>query len=1293
VTFPAILVLLLAPAPRDLALYIPFDSDAAPVLGGMRVTHISGEPDRVPGLRAEAADLTSDCRLQVGGPFPQGEGTFALWMKPGWPGGDQATHYLLSLYGDPGLPDCWLRNRFSLAAAGGRLSFTVFGAEAGQQWVLPVDAPTLTDGAWHHVAVTWEGVNNGPGAATLRMYMDGQCVAEQAGQAISMGPSASLLDLGRDSDASPDYAQALVDDVFLYSRALTASEISVAVSQVLAGAGQAPVDAGPRARSVPGWLFPELPCRIEVTVPVREEPLGAAVGLVRLSLAEQLRAMGLPASLDPARMRFVSADTGAEVGSRWSAPVLEWSLGPGGPGDPPRRLLLYFAAHGYDYLGPLLVAGPPAASTDAGDRTEPAEDYALSAYGDAWDFDEGDTEEIDAFGDKPEYIRDVRVASGVLTAHVLEDPYIIWGSMWGPEDAGHRRVRIDVSRHNLLVMRVRQSVETATWRIFGRPVGSDQLLQYEFPVTGTQWQTIRIGLRRDARWAGTLSAFRIDPTEKVEADVSIDCVWLLPSVQCQAGAVETLGNPSSEAAHVALTVPDVRPVAGSEQEVVVRVLDGTGAPVAGQPVVLWLSAGSAGRLLPADQPALALPDGRVRGITGADGGLRARLVAGAKVAEASATVLAAAEFPTIEAVPVPIATVPGPPDHYVVLTGGVTIVPEADAPLPVPAYVADACGNRLSVAGRRLTWSVDGGRLEQAQEATDAAGSASARLVPDMADRWVYHVRVQDDQGLSGMSGDICVLPRGPWAEPVRLGGNGYFVAGAAPFLPLGGFYAVWIPRPAPPGQEEGRVIAPFTSASEEDVHHWFGFLRSQGVTAMRLMLRTHGPDGTEAMDVGGRVNRRLFAKVLRLLDIGRQCGLRFMLTLHDDYDKPVYCNERHLRNFALPALEGVDLDTLSPSQRRFLVDQRLLSPPERYTAPDAIACQDQYTREIVGYLRDNPALFAWELENEMVNCPVEWVNHQVDVIRSVDAITPVCVSHGGGGVATADPLWWTTRSKVDFYTYHLYPLGTTTPEVDYGAGVDLLARYGRMAGTCFLGESVGDEFNDYPAQRDADRRYIARDIIWLSLVNANPGCFFWNARGTELAEFRLVHEVTSKLDWTTWRRKRPPVAVLVTHPVGDDRYYATPQGQADWAMMGRYCQHFLSSGQDFDFATDPGGYQATCDLSRFAPPAQAGQPLLASEGFQLASLTREDGREGLVYVRSFAGVRPWEVSPGRTMYLRGRAPAPLQMKLGLPLPKVTARIWDLDTGGVESRDVAGDGVLDLGTTDHDFAILWSAAE
>ncbi len=46
-------------------------------------------------------------------------------------------------------------------------------------------------------------------------------------------------------------------------------------------------------------------------------------------------------------------------------------------------------------------------------------------------------------------------------------------------------------------------------------------------------------------------------------------------------------------------------------------------------------------------------------------------------------------------------------------------------------------------------------------------------------------------------------------------------------------------------------------------------------------------------------------------------------------------------------------------------------------------------------------------------------------------------------------------------------------------------------------------------------------------------------------------------------------------------------------------------------------------------------------------------------------------------------------MLLDLDAERVTLRVWDLNTGEERTLDAAGDGALDLGTTDHDFAVLW----
>lgn len=1275
---------LVAAAPPDgLVLYCPFDGSLAPLWCEEGITPTPADLPLVPGMRGDAAHLAWDYAFTVGDAFPVTEGTFAVWAALDAVPDPTQPRYLMCIYGHPSVAESYMHNRFCLFIQGGQLTMQVFpaeGATVGPQ----ADVSAWQPGEWHHVACTWSGINSGQADAALRLFIDGEVVAESAALQLDMGRTATLWNVGRDSDGSADYGLASFDDLFLYRRALSPGEVAAGVAWVRAHTG-ATVRV-PAAREVPGWLAPELPFRATAVVAPARRDLTNPVAHLSMEAGGTL---SVPDGLEQllASVCRVFAE-GTELAAEPAAGVVRWAVPGRIAAGEERRFDVYFGAARYAYAGPLQVpCEMPAAP--AGRTALAPTDFATATFGDAWDFDEGDTEDIDQFGDKPEYIRNVRVEDGALQADVEQDAYIVWGSMWGPEDKGKRTFRLDPTEYNQLEIRLRQSVPWSNWDVMGRVAGTESLVAYKFPVSGQGWQTIRIDLVRDANWRQPLSAFRIDLTNEMKAQAAIDWVRLTQGVPAELTGLQTLGAPNGAATQVALEVADSAPIAGSGQDVAARVTDAQGDPVAGQPVVIAIGEG-AGTI--AESAATALKaDGGLRGLTGPDGRFVVRYEAG-RQAGSTDELVARTEFPDMESQPLRATVQAGPPDHYEVLSLEPRIVPESDMPLPVRAQAVDACGNPLPLEGRGLVWEVAEGRLEDAAAATGADGSATARLVPDMTRRWVYTVRVTDDQGMTGQSGPICVLPKGPRPDRVRLGGNGYFATGPGqPFVPLGGFYGVWVPAIAEPGQEKGRAIHAFNEATEEEILDWFGFLQAQGVTAIRMMLRTHGPDGTEAMDIGGRVNRRLFATTLRYFDLARRFGLRFMLTLHDDYDKPVYCNARHLKRFALPAFAGEDLNALPAHQRRFIRDQELVAPAERYTDPDAIACQDQYAREIVGYLKDNPVVFSWELENEMVDCPVSWVNHAVDVIREVDPETPVCVSHGGGGIVTGDPLYWTTQSNVDFYTYHLYPVGMTRPGTDYGAAVDLLTRYGRMAGTCFMGESAGDEFSSYPPERGGDRRYVMRDIIWFGLVNGNPGSFFWNARGYEVEEFRLARRLMDRIDWTAWERQRPTIAVRIDHPLDDDKHWRSPEGQAQMRVMEQYVQHFLGQGVDFDFATDAAGYATVCGVDAFEPPALTAVPRI-SPGYQLARLTRADGQQGFAYARNFAGIVAWEVKPGQTMWLRQRATARLVAGLGAEIEGAEVIAVDLDTAEERVVKAGVGGSVDLGESEHDYALLWGAA-
>ncbi len=921
-------------------------------------------------------------------------------------------------------------------------------------------------------------------------------------------------------------------------------------------------------------------------------------------------------------------------------------------------------------------------------------DYAATAYGDAWDFDEGDLEAIDQWGDRPEFVRNREVRDGVLHLDVATDPWFVWGDMWGQVPRSQRPVAIDLTRFPVLRLRVRQSCAEARWDLYARVGTSPDLLHHEFRVTGNGWQTVRIDLVRDAGWGGVLTAFRIDPTSRVEAaHVEIDWVRLVNEVEARRGAPELLGPAGTPPPHrleLRAAAPGVE--AGGRQNLVCRAVDAQGKPVGGWPITLRLESASDGSLASGDGPSLAEGPRVRRAITGEDGTATVVLAAGRRAGKGAEKVTAAAVGAAPEAA-LAIDVLVGPPHHYVVTPDTPLRTGPAELPQTVTAQVADAAGNPLPAPGRRVSFRAPpGAAVEPAAAETDARGQCRATTTTDPARRWVWRVEVEDSEGLRGASAPITFLPEPPRPNPIRVLPNGYFAdAEGRPFVPLGGFYANWVQNETPDG--EWRRLRSFTDTTDEEKRAWLRFLADSGVTALRFMLRTHRPDGMEPMDIGGRVNPDLFAEAVRYLDLGREFGIRFQLVVHEDYSKPVYVNRDPIERFALRHYTSEQLAALPPFQRRFLVERDILKPAGlRYTDPDAIACQDQYARELAQALRGNPQVFSYELENEMVNCPAAWASHAIEVLHAVDPGVLVGVSHGGGGLHTADPLWWHRNVRLDYYNYHLYPAGTTSAEMDYGAAVDVLARYGRMAGVCFLGESAGDEFSGHPGREQ--RRWVMRDIIWMALTNGNPGVFFWNARGAEVGEFRCAREAMGMLDLASFERAVPEIGISVDHPLADDKYYRTPQGAKDHAMMGRYAQHYLALGVDTDFVVGPqaDAYPLRCTLAEFDPPVPRRRPFRPGPGWQLRYLARKDWGQVLVYIRNLAGIEPWR-PPGderaRTLCLRTRSAAPLEVGLDLPAgPPYRAEVFDLDTGTRRSLRLEPGSALDLGSSDHDWAMV-----
>ena len=1285
---------------QDLLLYMPFDGrvEAALSQGSPIPKSVSDAIAFTPGLRGLCARIDSDCRLSTPGNFRREAGTVAFWLRPPWDGRDQTGRTLFCLYGHRTLKLSWMKNRWSIVAGRGQLGLSVYGADSGQRVSLSSSIATWQRGQWHHVAMTWRNFNSGRADAEFGLYLDGERVGAKKGLRIEVGPVSDTLDIGRDSDASPDYAQADFDELHIYGQALSPEEIRQAVALVRAVTSE-PVLPARKGSWRPEWWNDAWRFRCRVEVPASGAASDAAARLP-FDLQSDIAGLGVRGAVDPASVRIVWCDPNTGECAKTARPVpmlLEdnaavWRA-PAASGAP-IKAHVYFGLIECDTATPLFVrsirrlwpAAPKAGKV-------PAPDYASDTYGDAWDFDDGDFEGIDQWGNKPWCLKNRKVDNGVLSFDVSEDPWFIWGNMWSQVQGTHRPVAIDLDKYPVLKMRVRQSCPSAEWQIFGR-AGSPALRTHKFTVKGQGWQVVRIDLRKDARWRGVLDAFRIDPTAHVkEAHVEIDWVRLTLELEARRARVETLGSPSGQPARLMTMAPRTTVTAGQTQTVQVLASDAQHREVAGLPVTLRLKTRHDGRLECSPKSrTLGLGPRARRGITNDQGRIEAVLVSSRRAGEAADVLEASVDFSTLRSPEVTIRVRPGPAHHYRVSPTRPVTLRERQFPLTVQVQIVDEHDNALGIAGRRVALTAPpGARLEPTSVTTGADGRAQAALRVDVAKRWVYRVEAQGQDGLTGRSAQFSVALDQPRPDPIRLLPNGYFAhADGRPFVPLGGFYANWVQSETPDG--EWAKLNSFTDTTDDDKRRWMRFLHESGVTALRFMLRTHRPGGMEPMDVGGCVNQALFADALRYMDLARETGLRFQLVVHEDYTKPMYYNEKALRGFALPQFAGEDLDALRPAQRRFIRDQRLLIDiAEKYTDPDAMACQDLYARELVAALRNNPQVFAYELENEMVSCPASWANHAIEVIRSADPAALVCASHGGGGLHTADPLWWHRNVRMDFYNYHLYPHGRqTTPEIDYGAAVDVLTRYGQMCGVSCMGESAGDQFRLHPSVET--RRWVMRDIIWMGLTSGNPGVFFWNARGSEVREFKMARDAMAQLDLATFRRAKPEIGIDVRHGLDHDKFFRSPAGANAYAMMGRYSQHYLSQGVDFDFTFEPERYEQHCDLSQFAPPAAKHRRLRVPKGWQCKYLARQDWSEALVYVRNLAGIEPWDSKMGRRgawrQYLRQRARRSLLLELDLPAGRYLVHAYDLDAQTVAKCEVRGNEAITLGTTDHDFALV-----
>ena len=99
----------------------------------------------------------------------------------------------------------------------------------------------MVAGAWTHAAITYDGVK-------ANFYINGVPDALEVKQPFTFGVNDESLIMGCDFPGGDEYFDGVMDEVFIYSRALTEAEIS----QVMAGGGSV-LSVGPSGKLGVTW--------------------------------------------------------------------------------------------------------------------------------------------------------------------------------------------------------------------------------------------------------------------------------------------------------------------------------------------------------------------------------------------------------------------------------------------------------------------------------------------------------------------------------------------------------------------------------------------------------------------------------------------------------------------------------------------------------------------------------------------------------------------------------------------------------------------------------------------------------------------------------------------------------------------------------------------------------------------------------------------------------------------------------------------------------------------------------
>ncbi len=566
---------------------------------------------------------------------------------------------------------------------------------------------------------------------------------------------------------------------------------------------------------------------------------------------------------------------------------------------------------------------------------------------------------------------------------------------------------------------------------------------------------------------------------------------------------------------------------------------------------------------------------------------------------------------------------------------------------------------------------------------------------------------------------------------------NGYFYNNdGTRYLPLGQFACYfrteYVGEELAADSQHGNNLIEFQHATRSVWQRLFRFLAEEdGCTAIRMFPRgDSGGSAWEGLDIGGRVNQPLLAKIKAYLAEAQTYGIRLQLCLFTEPECSFYC-QRDTRTYWGRRLWTPDeIRSAAPSQRRFLEHpDDLVSYDDFFSDPDVRDCCHRFLDELIPQLTDFEELFAVEIFNESgwasphadpmntfrwedTPAYLDWHRDMTDHIRRLAPELTICTSNPGVSLLGHDTIHWNREITPDFFSLHNYPdICGSRPGIDYAAISDMALQYTAAGLPTMMGE-----WQAIPVRRPHSREderiltLLSRDTAWLTLLSGAPGCISWCARGygqyhavrdvfAELNDYPLKPDVLLEIDiseaqrWMEEQWKQgAKECVYPAHKWCPDRA-ATDGGH-------RFCiksesiyyqklldaeQWSLETGIPIRFSLT-GGIPLT-ELTR-ADFASSKPCLAPVHGYRQKVLSADGGQVKLVFLQNYQPVSYWvdtaDGGKAENFSLRTQKPVPVVLD-GMD-PSYRVRLYDLETR--QWTEVSPSLPVGLGVTDHDFILL-----